>query len=256
MSSHTNVQPPSPAARRVSFFDKVRRLFARGDDNGGGGGAPPFVDYRRSSNDGDDADDAAVTSSDKIRQQQGQGQEVMIAVMGTVGAGKTSLIRHYITPEIAWDVLQGDLDPTIEDCYRKEDYIDGCKYLVNILDTVEMDEIHRMRDDYIFTARAFLVAFALDNRVSFKEDVPFHIQRIKRAKDMQTRHTPIIIVGCKGDFEEERMVDYEEADSYATSLGAVYVETSSKNKKDVRRPFKLAIRGFRSILSPTYKPVT
>ena len=51
----------------------------------------------------------------------------------------------------------------------------------------------------------------------------------------------VILVGCKSDLAENRQVDYSDGERTAESFEAPYLETSSKENKNIEEVFELAL---------------
>ncbi len=107
-----------------------------------------------------------------------------------------------------------DVDPTIEDSYRKQVTIDDETCLLDILDTAGQEEYSAMRDQYMRTGQGFILVYAITSRSSFDEIVTFR-EQIKRVKDKDK--VPMVLVGNKCDLEPERQVTTAEGTSSCTS---------------------------------------
>ncbi|KAN0120952.1 ras domain containing protein [Russula decolorans] len=130
--------------------------------------------------------------------------------------------------------FEEDYDPTIEDLYRKECFIDGEETLVDVLDTAGQEEFSAMREHYMLDGEGFLLVYSITERDSFKVIESYH-QQILRVKDTQA--VPIIVVGNKSDLERERRVDMVEGKFIAEKLGCRFVETSAKLGSNVTETF-------------------
>jgi Ras-related protein Rab-13 len=83
------------------------------------------------------------------------------------------------------------------------------------------------------SASAVVVMFDIANRLSF-ENVEIWLDSIRKGLSSSV---PIVLVGNKIDRVEERMVDTEEAENYAASLGVRYYETSAATTIGVEHLF-------------------
>ena len=104
-----------------------------------------------------------------------------------------SFQNHFVT----------DYDPTIEDSYTKQCFVDDKVAQLDILDTAGQEEFSAMREQYMRSGEGFLLVFSLTDRASFGEIYKFHKQ-ILRVKDRD--EFPIILVGNKSDLVQQRVV--------------------------------------------------
>jgi small GTP-binding protein len=131
-------------------------------------------------------------------------------------------------------------DPTIEDLYHKETWVDDELYYLDILDTAGHEEFREMREQYFKTRTGFLLLFALYDKRSF-EDVEKLRQQILEVKG--TNSFPMVLVGCKADLpERSRQVDTKEASAYAKVNNIPYIETSSMTGQGVDEAFFHLVR--------------
>uniref|UniRef100_A0A915EQK2 Uncharacterized protein n=1 Tax=Ditylenchus dipsaci TaxID=166011 RepID=A0A915EQK2_9BILA len=105
--------------------------------------------------------------------------EYKLVVVGDGGVGKSSL-----TIQLVQNQFIEDYDPTVEDSYRKEVFIDGQVALLDILDTAGQEEYSAMRDQYMRSGEGFLLVFALDQLTSF-ESIQRYQEQIMRIKDSE-----------------------------------------------------------------------
>lgn len=147
-------------------------------------------------------------------------REYKLVVIGSGGVGKSALTIQFMHNRFV-----EDYDPTIEDLYRKDCFIDGQETLVDVLDTAGQEEFSAMREHYMLDGEGFLLVYSITERDSFNMIESYH-QQILRVKDTQA--VPIIVVGNKSDLECERRVDMVEGQFVAEKLGCRFVETSAK----------------------------
>lgn len=94
-------------------------------------------------------------------------------------------------------------------------------------------------DKYLRKGDGFLVVFSITSKESFKEVDQFR-ERIARAKE--SSNVPIVLVGNKCDLESQREVKTEEAKEYVDKIGAIYIETSAKNRINIDEVFHSSVR--------------
>ncbi|MCE0721926.1 MULTISPECIES: Rab family GTPase [Legionella] len=91
--------------------------------------------------------------------------------------------------------------------------------------------LHKIVSSYFRSVDAALICFDLSNRSSLQHTKE-HIERLKVIKNV-----PMILVGCKADLEQRRVVSFEEAKKWASELGLTYIEVSSLKKANIEQPF-------------------
>lgn len=73
------------------------------------------------------------------------------------------------------------------------------------------------------------LCFAINNRLSFQNLASWNSEVNNFCPEGVVR----MVVGTKCDLEDQRQVSEEEAQSYAASISASYVETSAKSNHNV-----------------------
>eukprot|EP01119_Soliformovum_irregulare_P002187 TRINITY_DN1241_c0_g2_i3.p1 TRINITY_DN1241_c0_g2~~TRINITY_DN1241_c0_g2_i3.p1 ORF type:complete len:622 (-),score=127.03 TRINITY_DN1241_c0_g2_i3:178-2043(-) len=148
--------------------------------------------------------------------------DIKMVVVGDGGVGKSAMTIMLIQQHFV-----DEYDPTIEDSYRKQIKLqDQPIFAVDILDTAGPEEFSAMRDQYMRTSSAFVVAYDVTNRHSF-DSVQGYVEQARRVKDNDL--IPIIIAGNKIDLEDQRSVTYEEGATKAKQLNCEFAETSAKD---------------------------
>ncbi|CAO4366370.1 Protein CBR-RAS-1 [Caenorhabditis briggsae] len=176
-----------------------------------------------------------------------QNSILRIVVVGGGGVGKSALTIQFIQRYFVQDY-----DPTIEDSYTKQCFVDEDLCKLEILDTAGQEEFSTMREQYLRTGSGFLIVFAVTDRNSFEEVKKLHelICRIKDRDDF-----PIILVGNKADLENERHVARHEAEELAHRLAIPYLECSAKLRKNVDEAFFDIVRLVRKYQHDERMPV-
>eukprot|EP00295_Goniomonas_pacifica_P030319 CAMPEP_0175927196 /NCGR_PEP_ID=MMETSP0108-20121206/16593_1 /TAXON_ID=195067 ORGANISM="Goniomonas pacifica, Strain CCMP1869" /NCGR_SAMPLE_ID=MMETSP0108 /ASSEMBLY_ACC=CAM_ASM_000204 /LENGTH=185 /DNA_ID=CAMNT_0017250483 /DNA_START=96 /DNA_END=653 /DNA_ORIENTATION=- len=155
--------------------------------------------------------------------------EYKLVVVGVGAVGKSAL-----TVQFAFNQWVQEVDPTIEDSYRKACLINGENCLLDILDTAGQEEFSAMRDSYMRTGQGFLLVYDITSQSSFDELEALRDQ-ILRVHDVE--HAPIVIVGNKSDLECERQVTQAQARDLAMSWFVPVFETSAKTRINVEECF-------------------
>eukprot|EP01091_Cochliopodium_minus_P005697 TRINITY_DN15599_c0_g1_i1.p1 TRINITY_DN15599_c0_g1~~TRINITY_DN15599_c0_g1_i1.p1 ORF type:complete len:193 (+),score=32.81 TRINITY_DN15599_c0_g1_i1:351-929(+) len=161
-----------------------------------------------------------------------------IVVFGKDGSGKSTT-----TVRFTQCIFVEELDPTIEDSYKKQVIVDEETCLLEILDTSGDDNYKSLKDEQINTAQGFLIIFSITDRESFEEAKDYH-ERILRVKDL-TSHIPCVIVGNKFDIKEERVITKEEGLNFAKIINCPYLEISAKTDINVAEAFYSVVREIR-----------
>uniref|UniRef100_A0A8R1UIE9 Uncharacterized protein n=1 Tax=Pristionchus pacificus TaxID=54126 RepID=A0A8R1UIE9_PRIPA len=128
------------------------------------------------------------------------------------GVGKSALTIQFIQVHTFPTVLINnyysqyfvtDYDPTIEDSYTKQCFVDDDICQLEVLDTAGQEEFSTMREQYLRSGHGFLIVFAVTDKNSFSEVERLHklISRVKDRDDF-----PVILVGNKADLEGDRHV--------------------------------------------------
>lgn len=144
------------------------------------------------------------------------------------------------------------LDPTIEDSYRKTIQVDDQTILLDILDTASIEEFSAMRDMYMRGANGFVLVYSVIDQSSFDE-IPQIRDQILRVKD--TDSFPMILVGTKIDLGD-RQVGTVQGQTLARSYNIPFLEVSSKTGTNVGQVFdELAreIQKTQRASAPVYK---
>jgi small GTP-binding protein len=112
----------------------------------------------------------------------------------------------------------------VEDAYTVQIDSEICKGKeFKILDTAGEEDYQNLLDEWISSASAFILMYAINDRETF-ESLKAKVRRIEKNG---ATGIPIIIVGNKYDLKDQRTVSEEEAKEYAKSLNAKYFETSA-----------------------------
>uniref|UniRef100_A0A914C604 Uncharacterized protein n=1 Tax=Acrobeloides nanus TaxID=290746 RepID=A0A914C604_9BILA len=152
-----------------------------------------------------------------------------LVVVGSGGVGKSALTIQFVQ-----QYFVTDYDPTIEDSYIKQCFVDDTLCKLEVLDTAGQDEFSTMREQYLRAGDGFLLVFSITSRESL-DYVKKLYQHIDRLKDRD--HFPILLVGNKSDLEEQRQISTEEGRRAASEMHIPYLECSAKFRKNVDQAF-------------------
>lgn len=131
-------------------------------------------------------------------------------------------------------------DPTIEDSYRKNVYINEKPHCLQIIDTAGQDAHSALREQRIAEADAFLVVYSITSRASFDRVTEFTNQ-ICRSRGENFPSRCCTLVGTKSDLVDDREVSTEEGSERAGELGYVFTETSAVSNQGIKETFLGAV---------------
>ena len=165
-----------------------------------------------------------------------------IAVLGDEGVGKTALAAQLLMNFL--------YEPTIEDVYRNQLFVDNKMCFVEVFDTVGQQDDPTVRDRLIQEGQGFLLVYSITSRTSFDclETFRQDMIRIKRGKPI------FMLVGNKADKGYEREVSKEDGRALARTFGCEFLETSAKTAQNTSKLYQDLIRQLR-MARPAEKPV-
>lgn len=163
-----------------------------------------------------------------------------ISLLGSGGVGKTSLLRSFLGQTFNEEHI-----PTVDDYYIHSVAVDGNHFTVCIVDTAGSYSFPVMRKLALNSSHGFIVVYALDNMLSFKEAV-HTMEEISELRGNSEESVPVFLVGNKLDIE---VVDREvtarqghESFSVLSRLEGEYIETSAKVNFRVEKVFLELLR--------------
>lgn len=163
-----------------------------------------------------------------------------IALVGSAGVGKTSLLRSFLGQKFNENHI-----PTVDDYYIHSLAVDRSHFTICIVDTAGSYSFPVMRKLALNSSHGFVVVYALDNKQSFKEAVRT-MEEITELRGNSEESVPVILVGNKLDIE---VVDREvtarqghESLSVLSRLEGEYIETSAKIDFRVEKVFLEVLR--------------
>ena len=92
-----------------------------------------------------------------------------------------------------------------------------------ILDTAGEEDYQNMLDQWIASADGFLLVFAINDLGTF-DSLQSKVRRIQKN---EADKKPIVLVGNKCDLQDERKVTTQQAQDFAKTIKAKYIETSA-----------------------------
>ena len=113
-----------------------------------------------------------------------------------------------------------------QDSYRKQTKVDtDTQLMLEITDTAGQEEFTALRSCYRRSSQGIILCFSLIARSTF-DDLHDLVDQVYRATDSDSY--PIVLVGCKADLTEQRVVKFDEAATFAAKRNLFsYVECSA-----------------------------
>lgn len=153
-----------------------------------------------------------------------------IAMLGSGGVGKTSLILRYLR-----DKFDETYIPTIQDSFKKNVTINNKNYTIDLIDTAGQDELQAITDVAYANSNAFCIVYSIISQISLSEAENYY-NRVKKSVTSGTKPL-ILLLGNKADLSGDRNVSFEEGKILAEKMQAIFAETSAKTGACVNESF-------------------
>lgn len=155
-----------------------------------------------------------------------------IVMLGNSTVGKTSIVTRFMT-----GATPGILRPTVNAQYSsKELMIEGLPLELRIWDTAGQEEYRGLAPMYYRCAQVAIIVFDVTLESSFSS-VGYWIHELK---ENVLGSISIIVCGNKIDLEDERVIQMNTAQQFATESGALYVETCASDGRGIAKLFDTA----------------
>ncbi|XP_076439231.1 uncharacterized protein LOC143278082 [Babylonia areolata] len=155
--------------------------------------------------------------------------EAKVVVLGSQGVGKTSVVIRYVG-----GMFTKTVSPTIgASFFTYKMTLDGYRIKLQVWDTAGQERFRSMAPMYYRKANAAMLVYDITSLESFY-DIKDWVKELKRNVD-----TPITmcLLGNKSDLDSGRKVSREEAAEYATSIDALFFETSALKNTGIEDAF-------------------
>uniref|UniRef100_A0A7S1M3T9 Ras-like protein n=1 Tax=Neobodo designis TaxID=312471 RepID=A0A7S1M3T9_NEODS len=163
--------------------------------------------------------------------------EINIVVLGAGAVGKSCVTIQFIQGHFV-----DCYDATIEDVYRKPVEVDGCNYVLTIVDTAGQDAFATTREAFMKDGQAFVLVYSITDSESFQQLKRQYTQlRRTRGDDAQSA---CIVVGNKADLGGQRAVAPDEGEVFARQVNCPFKEVSAKNRLEIEDVFTTLVRSF------------
>lgn len=152
-----------------------------------------------------------------------------VVLLGEGCVGKTSLVLRYCENKFNEQHVT-----TIQASFlRKRLNIAGKSVNLAIWDTAGQERFHALGPIYYRDANGALLVYDITDRDSFQK-----VQNwVKELRKMLGKDITLAIAGNKIDLEANRVVTLEEAELYASTVGAKHYSTSAKLNKGLEELF-------------------
>ena len=149
------------------------------------------------------------------------GKNVKIILLGESGVGKTSIINRYLNDEFASESLS-----TLGSYTSKKEIIKNkTKYLLDIWDTSGQEQYHSITNLFINGSDIVILVYSIDSKSSFTGlDFWYNSVMEKLGND----NFILAIVGSKSDLALEEQVSEEEGKKFAEEKKAKFKLVSAK----------------------------
>jgi Ras-related protein Rab-6A len=152
-----------------------------------------------------------------------------VVLLGSSGAGKTSLVCRFIRSE-----FDKDYSPTVGiDFFTKPVQVRGQTVNLQIWDTAGQEQFRSLIPSYIRESSIAIIVYDVSVPSSFDDAKGWH----KTAREERGNDVVCVLVGNKIDLDSR--VNSEDVASYAKQFGIQTIETSAKTGQNVQRLFKL-----------------
>lgn len=157
-------------------------------------------------------------------------QQVKLVVLGDTGVGKSSLVLRFVN-----NIFKPYSESTIGAAFMsKVINVDGAPVKYQIWDTAGQEKYHSLAPMYYRGAAAAIVVYSITDAASFGT--------LKSWVNELHQHGPedivIAVAGNKCDMEDKRAIASKDAEAYAKSINALFMETSAKADVNVQELFQ------------------
>ena len=158
-----------------------------------------------------------------------KGPSHKVVFIGNTAVGKTSIISQFV-----YGTSSPEHQPTIGIDFLAKSVNDGTKTVrMQIWDTAGQEKFHALIPSYIRNSTVAVMVFDITSQTSFEDVKKWH-----RTVDDIANPT-LVVVGNKVDLEDEREVTFEQANQYAQSINASYMETSARTPINITELFEM-----------------
>ncbi|KAJ3676468.1 hypothetical protein LUZ60_003880 [Juncus effusus] len=152
-----------------------------------------------------------------------------LVLLGDGRVGKTSLVVRYVN-----DVFSDKQEATVQASYlTKRLLIDGVPISLSIWDTAGQERFHALGPIYYRDADAALLVYDITDNETFNRVTKW----VKELQQMAPKNIIITLAANKSDLIRSNKINIQDAESYATSIGARLFITSAKTGNGIEDMF-------------------
>uniref|UniRef100_A0A1B0DAP1 Uncharacterized protein n=1 Tax=Phlebotomus papatasi TaxID=29031 RepID=A0A1B0DAP1_PHLPP len=186
---------------------------------------------------------------------------IKCVVVGDGAVGKTNLIVSYLENRFVPEHI-----PTASDIYNVDVQVDDAPVRVTICDTPGQDTLDVLRELSYPDTNIFLLCFSVVHPETFRSVKTKWLPRLSQYQDAR-----VVLIGTHADLRSDRStiirlqvfescqgekpVSLTDAWDFARSIGAKYIESSSRTKDKVKEVFDTAIWDALTAQRPEPKPL-
>jgi len=152
-----------------------------------------------------------------------------LVLLGEAAVGKSSLVLRFVKGH-----FHEYQESTIGAAFLTQTVcLDETTVKFEIWDTAGQERYHSLAPMYYRGAQAAIIVYDITNQESFNKAKAW-------VRELQRQANPNIVIalaGNKADLANKRMVEYEEAQTYADEQGLLFMETSAKTAMNVNDIF-------------------
>ncbi|XP_028393148.1 ras-related protein Rab-5C-like [Dendronephthya gigantea] len=160
---------------------------------------------------------------------QGKICQFKLVLLGESAVGKSSLVLRFVKGQ-----FHEFQESTIGAAFLTQTVcLDDTTVKFEIWDTAGQERYHSLAPMYYRGAQAAIVVYDITNTDTFSRAKTW-------VKELQRQASPNIVIalaGNKADLANKRVVEYEDAQSYADDNGLLFMETSAKTAMNVNEIF-------------------
>jgi len=162
-------------------------------------------------------------------------REIKVCLLGESGVGKSSIVLRFVS-----DSFKSALESTIGASFMtKRLEVDDVSYQFQIWDTAGQEKYRSLSPMYYRGAAAAIIVYDVTREATFRT-VKDWVRELKRNC---TADMVIAIAGNKCDLNDLREVRARDAEEYAQSIGALFIETSALSAVNVPQLFTAIAEG-------------
>eukprot|EP00050_Salpingoeca_kvevrii_P007586 m.297198 g.297198 ORF g.297198 m.297198 type:complete len:198 (-) comp13558_c0_seq1:143-736(-) len=156
-------------------------------------------------------------------------REIKLCLLGDAGVGKSSIVTRFVS-----DSFNPHLESTIGASFMSKTItVDGKSFKYQIWDTAGQEKYRGLAPMYYRGAAAAIIVYDITDSRTFTTLKKW----VAELRQMGPQELVLAIAGNKCDLPN-RQVDRDDAEEYAESIDALFVETSALTSKNIASLFE------------------